>query len=227
MPVEEETLIVVIEPIILPSGAHLWFQSPHVQPFHLIEAKRLRDEAEPKRRAAIRKTVRTPDGSLRPVSPGTVFDALHGLSVAAILCAAAIEAYANDAIRRLPEDAMVEVKTRLGGKTITVMRDKAAMDRLRIGEKLSRVVPILTGRPSIKGTKKWQDFRRINRLRNDLLHMRPEVLDDPAKPGIFGRLLLGEASNAPEDSAAVIEVLEPGWFPEALRSDFGLAAKTA
>ena len=222
VPVTEETLIVVIEPITLPSRAELWFQSPHIQPFHLIEAKRLRDDAEPKRLASVTKTVRTPDGSLRPVSPGAVFDALHGLAVSVILCAVAIEAYANDAIRRLPDDSMLEVMTRVGGKTIPVMRGKPDMDRLRIGEKLTRVVPLLTGRDSIKGSKAWQDFRRINRLRNDLVHMKPEVRNDPEKPSPFGRLLLGEASTAPEDAAAVIEALEPGWFPERLRADFGL-----
>lgn len=227
MPVTEETLIVVIEPITLPSGAHLWFQSPHVQPFHLIEAKRLRDEAEPKRVDAITRTVRTPDGSLRPVRPADVFDALHGLAVTAILCAIAIEAYANDAIRRLPDDAMVEVPTRLNGQTVSVMRNRASMDWLPIADKLTRVLPLLTGRDSIKGTVAWQNFRRINRLRNDLVHMKPEALNDPAKPGPFGRLMLGEASQAPEDAAAVIEALEPGWFPERLRAEFRLPAQPA
>jgi hypothetical protein len=227
VPVSEETLIVVIEPITLPSGAHLWFQSPHVQPFHLIEARRLRDAAEPKRIEAITRTVRTPDGSLRPVRPAAVFDALHGLAVTAILCAMAIEAYANDAIRRLRDDAMVEVPTRLNGQTVPVMRNKASMDRLPIGDKLTRVLPLLTGRDSIKGTTAWQDFGRINRLRNDLVHMQPEALNDPAKPGPFGRLMLGEASKAPEDAASVIDALEPEWFPERLRAEFGLPPQPA
>lgn len=223
VPVDEETLVVVIEPIKLPSGGELWFQSPHIEPFYLLEAKKLRDEAEPKRIASTKKTVPTPDGSLRPVNPGAVFDAIRGLALTAILSAAAIEAYANDAIRRLPDDAMVEIPTRLGGETIPVMRGKAEMDWLRIGEKLTRVVPLLTGRESIKGTKAWQDFRRINKLRNDLVHIKPEPRNDPAKPSPFGRLLLGEASRAPEDAAAVIEALEPGWIPARIRAEFGLA----
>jgi len=222
VPVAEETHIVVIEPITLPSGDELWFQSPHIQPFYLLEAKKLRDEAERKRVKSITKTVRTPDGSLRPADPGAAFDALRGLALTAILSAAAIEAYANDAIRRLPDEAMVEVPTRVAGKTITEMRGKARMDWLPIGDKLTRVVPLLTGGASIKGTKAWQDFRRINKLRNALVHIKPEVLNDPSKPGIFGRLMLGEASTAPEDAAAVIEALEPGWIPERIRAEFGL-----
>ncbi len=47
---------------------------------------------------------------------------------------------------------------------MTLMRDKAAMDWLSIGDKLTRVVPLLTGRESIKGTEAWQAFRRVNKL---------------------------------------------------------------
>jgi hypothetical protein len=221
VPVDEETLIVVVEPIRLPSG-ELWFQSPHVEPFYLLEAKKARDEAEPKRITSVTKTIRTVDGSLRPVNPGLAFDALRGLAITTILSAAAIEAYANDAIRRLPEDAMVEIPMRLGGETIPVMRGRAQMDRLPIADKLDRVIPLLTGRDSIKGTKAWQDFRRISRLRNALMHIRSIARNDPAKPGPFGRLLLGEASKAPEEVAAVIEALEPGWIPERVRAELGL-----
>lgn len=225
MPVSEETHIVAIEPMRLDSGESLWFQSPHIQPFYLLEAKKLRDEAERKRIKTVTRTVATLDGSLRPTDPAAAFDALRGLALAAILSAAAIEAYANDAIRRLPEDAMVEIPTRVAGETIIEMRGKARMDWLPIGDKLTRVVPLLTGRDSIKGTKAWQDFRRINKLRNALVHIKPEIRDDPDKPGPFGRLMLGEASTAPEDAAAVIEALEPGWIPERIRAEFGLLPK--
>jgi hypothetical protein len=38
-----------------------------------------------------------------------------------------------------------------------------------------------------------------------LLHVERVAVNDPLKPSAFGRLLLGEGSNAPEDAAAVIE----------------------
>ncbi len=164
VPVDEETFAFAIEPITLESGQQLFFQSPFVVPFYLLTAKSLRDKAEPKRLAAVTKTVTTPDGTLRPGRPADSFDGLEGLALSVILSACAIEAYANDAIRRLPDDAMVEVSERLGGKTVTLMRDKAAMDWLSIGDKLTRVLPLLTGRESIKGTEAWQAFRRVNKL---------------------------------------------------------------
>jgi len=225
VPVSEETLMVVVEPIKLPSSDVLFFQSPFIVPFYLLEAKKLRDEAEPLRLEALANTKREKDGTLRPLDPGGAFDALRGLALTVILSAAAIEAYANEAIFRLPDDAMIEVKTRVGGKTIPVTRDKARMDRLRIGEKLTRVVPLLTGQESIKGTKAWQTFRRINKLRNDLVHVKPKLENDPTDPGPFGRLMLGDGSKAPEEAATVIEALEPWWVPEHIRADFGLPLK--
>jgi hypothetical protein len=88
-----------------------------------------------------------------------------------MLALAAIEAHANDAIARLPEDALVEVPMRLGGKTVPVMRDQAAMDRLPLSEKVTRAVPLLTGRPSIKATRAWQPSgatTRTSRARSDV-----------------------------------------------------------
>jgi hypothetical protein len=142
--------------------------------------------------------------------------------LAVIMASAAIEAHANDMIGRLPDDAMVEIPTRLGGKTVHVMRNKAAMDWLPISDKLARAAPLLHGSKSIKGTAAWQKYRRLFRLRNALVHPRRVAVNDPLKPSAFGRLLLGEASSAPEDAAAVIEALEPGWIPARVRPELGL-----
>jgi hypothetical protein len=102
------------------------------------------------------------------------------------------------------------------------MRGKAAMDRLSLGEKLTRAAPLLNGRPSIKGTAAWQKYRQLVRIRNQLVHVTREAVNDPLKPSAFGKLMLGEGSQAPEDAAAVIEALEPGWIPKNIRAEFGL-----
>jgi hypothetical protein len=222
VPVSEPQTMVLIEPIHLPSGDDLYFQSPFVVPFYLLKSKMLRDGAEPKRLAAIRETAKTPDGTLRPLDPSSAFDALEDLALAVILAAAAIETHANDMIGRLPDDTTIEVPTQVADKTIPVMRNKAAMDRLRLGEKLTQAAPLLTGRSSIKGTAAWEKYKRLIRLRNALLHVKRVAVNDPLKPSAFGRLMLGEGSNAPEDAAAVIEALEPGWIPDHVRPEVGL-----
>jgi hypothetical protein len=222
VPVDEETFAVVIEPIRLDSGDGLFFQSPHVPPFYLLTAKAYRDRAEPKRLTTRTNTVRAKDGDFRPRDNKAAFDALEGLAIAVILSAAAIEAHANDMIGRLPDDAMVEVPTRLGGQTVAVMRSKAAMDWLPMSDKLAHAAPLLHGSESIKGTVAWQKYKQLFRIRNALMHPRREAINDPLKPSPFGRLLLGEGSSAPEDAAAVIEALEPGWLPEHVRPELGL-----
>ena len=222
VPFDEPHVLVVVEPIRLPSGDDLYFQAPFVVPFYLLKAKALRDKAEPLRRDTLEKTKRETDGTFRPLNPGRALDALEDLALSVVMAAAAVEAHVNDMIGRLPDDAMVEIPARLGGKTVPVMRDKSAMDWLPISDKIARAAPILHGAESIKGTLAWQKYKRLFRNRNALVHPRRTVVNDPLTPSVFGRLLLGESSSAPEDAAAVIEALEPGWIPSQVRSDFGL-----
>jgi hypothetical protein len=222
--VDEPHVAVVIEPVRLLSGEDLWFQTPFVVPFYLLKSKELRDVGEPLRKTALTETTANhEDGSLRPNDPFGVLDALENLALAVILAAAAIEAHANDMIGRLPDDAMVEIPTRVGGVTVPVMRNKTAMEWLPTGDKLARAAPLLHGTQSIKGTVPWQHYKRLFRLRNALVHQRREAVNDPLKPSAFGKLLLGGGSSAPEDAAGVIEALEPRWIPENIRPELGLS----
>lgn len=110
VPFDEPHAMVVIEPIRLPSGDDLYFQSPFVVPFYLLKSKALRDGTEPRRLDALTNTKRENDGTLRPLDPFGALDALEDLALAVIMAAAAIEAHANDMIGRLPDDAMVEIR---------------------------------------------------------------------------------------------------------------------
>jgi hypothetical protein len=219
VPVDEETFAVVVEPIRVQSGDVLMFQSPHVAPFYLLTAKALRDRADERRDLALRETVTTPDGSLRPADPAAAFDALEGLALCVILSAAAIEAHANDVIGRLDEDATMEVERR----GVTVVYDRESLIRwLSLEEKVAEGVRLHTGHKTIKGTKPWEAFKRVTRLRNELVHVKREAENDPDDPGPFGKLMLGEGSRAPEDAASLIEAVEPGWIPEHVRPLLGL-----
>jgi hypothetical protein len=219
VPVTESTFVIVVEPIRLETGDVLMFQSPHVPPFYLLTAKALRDRAEPRRIRALAKTATTPDGTLRPANPADSFAALEGLAQSVILSAAAIEAHANDMIRRLPSDATVEVERR----GLAVLYEQDSMERgLNLAEKLDLVGPMLTGRASIKGTRAWEAYRRVVPLRNELLHKTSEAENDPDDPSPFGQLMLGRGSGAPEDAAAVIHAVEPDWIPRHVRSELGI-----
>lgn len=117
---------------------------------------------------------------------------------------------------------MVDLPRRVADQTIYVSRAKSAMERLSLAEKLSYVVPLATGRESIRGTVEWQPFRRLRRLRNGIVHVTRDAYSDPDHPSPFGLFLSGEGSTAPEDAVATIEALEPGWLPAPVRAAFGL-----
>jgi len=220
VPVDEETFIFAVEPIRLDGGDVLMFQSPHVPPFYLLTAKAFRDTAEPQRIEALNRTSRETDGSLRPLDAAGAFDALEGLAVAVILSAAAIEAHANDMIRRLPEDASVTVKR----KNVEIVFERESMERaLYLEEKITLVGPMLNGGKSIKGTVAWEAYRRVVPLRNELLHMKSRAQNDPDEPGPFGLLMRGEGSRAPEDAAMLIHAVEPDWIPNRVRAELGIS----
>jgi hypothetical protein len=219
---DEPGLAVIVEPVLLESGETLWFQAPFTIPFYLLKAKALRDAAEHRRLAALSSMKPDDEGGMTIHDAFAALDAIEDLALAVIAALTAIEAHANDMIGRLPDDAMVEIPTRLGGSTVAVMRDKAAMDWLPLSDKIARAAPLLDHSASIKGTVAWQKYKRLSRLRNALVHPRRIAVNDPLKPSAFGKLLRGDGSSAPEDAAAVIEALEPGFVPAEIREEFGL-----
>src|SRR6266516_567416 len=79
---DEPHVMVLIEPIRLPSGDDLYFQSPFVVPFYLLKSKALRDAAEPRRLDGLTHTRREDDGTLRPLDPFGALDALEDLALA-------------------------------------------------------------------------------------------------------------------------------------------------
>jgi len=219
VPVDEKTFAVVVESIRLDRRDVLTFQSPYAPPFYLLSAKAFRDRAEPKRIEALTRTKRGKDGKLRPLDPAGAVAALEGLAIAVILSAAAIEAHANDMIRRLPEDASVEVQR----KSIRVVYERNAMEQsLNLVEKITLIGPLLTGRDSIKGTKAWEAYWRVVPLRNELLRVEPDGGSNSDQPGPFGLLMRGDGSCAPEDAAVAIDAVEPNWIPKHARLELGI-----
>jgi hypothetical protein len=139
-----------------------------------------------------------------------------------ILSAAAIEAHANDMIRRLDEEATVEVER----KNVKVVYERDSMERaLTLAEKVTLVGPMLTGSKSIKGTKAWEAYRRVVLLRNELLHMKSKAENNADEPGPFGLLMRGDASRSPEDAAAALTIHLRGLKPSSAASALGIAAR--
>jgi hypothetical protein len=88
----------------------------------------------------------------------TALDAIGDLAVAVLLSAAALEAVANECIAQLEDTVTIQLERRGEIQIIA----KADMERrLSLKEKFHLIVPMLSGLPSIKGTKAWKALKRV------------------------------------------------------------------
>jgi hypothetical protein len=223
VPVTEPTFIFPVDRLRLNDGHVLALHAVAVPAFYLLTAKELRDRGEPERLKTMETIRPSPSdtGSDMDVSDDSLAtDALGRLASAVILSVAAIEAYANEAIDRLDPAATVTIERR--GDQVEVPQSELVR-RLSLDEKLDLVAPLVSGRASIKGTRPWELFKKLNELRGEVVHVKARGrTDDPDIPSALGRLLLGEGSSCIEDAAAVINACDPGWLPEPARRALGI-----
>jgi hypothetical protein len=98
---------------------------------------------------------------------------------------AAIEAVVNEMIES-QDDAFTITHTNAHGDEQEL--GKADMvRRLNTADKLHRVIPEITGEPSVKGTIYWERFVRVRRMRNALVHVKEgNYSADPDNPSAYG-----------------------------------------
>lgn len=224
MPIGEPGFIALVDRLRLPDGNVLAFHAAAVPAFYLLTAEDLRDRGERERErvmARIRPSSEMNDWSdLDVTGDSLAMDALGKIASAVILSVCAVEAYANEAIDRVDPAATVTIERR-GESTEVAQPDMVR--RLRLDEKLDLVAPIVSGRPSIKGTRPWELFKRLNELRGEIVHVKARGRTaDPDIPSALGRLIVGEGATCIEDAAAAIDACEPGWLPQTSRQALGL-----
>lgn len=85
--------------------------------------------------------------------------------------------------------------------------------RLNITEKLSQAVPMLdTGEP-IKGTRPWERYRHLKKLRDDLVHVKSGGYDpSPDAHTAYDRLNLGDGDSCARDAFDIVEACRPGFL---------------
>jgi hypothetical protein len=189
------------------------FFVPQVVSFNLIEASKRLRRAERLRRQALSQTMAIPGAPDRLTNVGAVLDCLSESTTAVLLSFAAIEGMANSSIDELQEDAEVIVNRR--GIDVVTAKDNMVR-RLSLAEKLDLVVPMLTARPSVKGSQGWQDFVLLRRLRDDLVHMRTGPQSDPDRPTAYARIMAGEASDCVQRAANIVRSTRPEFLTEAV-----------
>ena len=101
-------------------------------------------------------------------------DALAALVFSALW----VEAFANELLHRFGtgrDDEMTEPLRRL--RTMANAADLSARDA-RLDVKVQVIAASLTGSPFDKGRQPYQDFQLLLRLRNDLVHHKPETVNE-------------------------------------------------
>jgi hypothetical protein len=185
---------------------------------NLDVARKLRDRGRTARRRALRQTepMQSPIGvGARIADAGAVFDALAQLGAAVVLAFAAIEAFANEVIELLPETTTVTPP----GLRKPVPRDKMART-LGLRDKLELAIQEAEQVQAVgPDSELWASFEGLKDLRDALVHLKERgASNDPDDPSPYGLLLLGEADDAPERAAGIIEALWPGFLPDRVRS---------
>jgi hypothetical protein len=91
---------------------------------------------------------------------------------------------------------------------------------LRLRDKLELAIPQVEQVQAVSAESElWESFEELKGLRDELVHLKERgASNDPDAPSPYGRLILGEADDAPERAAAMIDALWPGFLPARVRA---------
>ena len=87
--------------------------------------------------------------------------------------------------------------------------------RLNISEKLELAVPLLPDGENTKGTKAWEQFVHLKRLRDDLVHVKERgYSSDPDDPSTYDKVMIGAADSCASDAIDLVLAARPRFLPE-------------
>lgn len=203
-------------PVKLDDGRVVDFPAPQFVAFFLVEAQRHLKRGERLRRQTLNQLRRHMDGSWSTTNPAVAFDCFSELAAAVLFAYAATESLANGIIEGFPDEMRWEHAARDG---TTKSFDKSEIvRRLSTSTKLGEVIPQLTEAASIKGTRTWEGFVALRRIRDELVHIKHGGYSATAdEPSEYGMLLQGRASTCVADAVALVDALNPAWLSAATR----------
>jgi hypothetical protein len=202
--------IVAVSPVLMGDERELQWHPPQPVAFSLVEAKRLCDRAVPRRLAIIGNLERRPNDTYQPTNQHKALDVVADLWSAVLHSFAAIEAIANDSIDRLPPGTVVTIGKKGDTRDIT---QPEMVRRLNLDEKLSQTVPMLDIGKQIKGTRPWERYRHLKKLRDDLVHVKARGYDpSPDVRTAYDRLILGDGDTCAHDAFEIVEACRPGFL---------------
>jgi hypothetical protein len=216
-PHQAGALVGSVMPVAMPDGRLIWFPAPSFTALYLVEAKGHLDRGKRLRTRALAQLRTAHDGKLLVTDKQAVLDCFAEMTRAVLMSYAAIEAVVNEMIES-QDDAFTIMHANVHGEEQELGKAEVVR-RLSTAEKLHRVIPEITGEPSIKGTVYWERFVRVRRMRDALVHVKEgNYSADPDNPSTYGMLLRGDADECVLDVCALITKLDPDRLSEAAQN---------
>lgn len=103
---------------------------------------------------------------LQSLTDMDIFSYLEDVMASVVFAYTSLEAFANEAI---PDDFVYTIPK----SKCSEVYSKSQIERsLSLQTKLGDILPSISGVPSPKGIKVWQDFLSLEELRNNIIHMK-------------------------------------------------------
>jgi hypothetical protein len=132
-----------------------------------------------------------------------VFDGIEQRIASAIFGITAVEAFANEVISYAYAQGF-QYEQKRKRKLIEVLNYQSALEDLRLEEKIGYLLPQVFKTASPRGTLPWQHFRRLIRLRNRIIHLKPQDSGSSADSSLWEDLLSPHDGDFGKQSHALI-----------------------
>lgn len=176
-------------------------------------------QAEALKRSFEYKEAPSPTGPVRHiVSTSKLFDYFERSMVAVFFSYQAIEAFCNEEILRI-SPAVIEVK---GKKGKELLEKREAERQLSTSDKLGNVLPKILNVSTIKGNRLWEKFLDLEHIRNAVVHLKNQTVQNINSPNSAEQTLLTLlAKDACLWPRATLQILEhfvrdpiPDWYEQ-------------
>ena len=176
-------------------------------------------QAEALKRSFEYKEAPSPTGPVRHiVSTSKLFDYFERSMVAVFFSYQAIEAFCNEEILRI-SPAVIEVKGKNGKE---LLEKREAERQLSTSDKLGNVLPKILNVSTIKGNWLWEKFLDLEDIRNAVVHLKNQTVQNINSPNSAEQTLLTLlAKDACLWPRATLQILEhfvrdpiPDWYEQ-------------
>jgi len=111
-----------------------------------------------------------------------VFDYLEQIMSSIVFACSALESFANEAI---PEDYLYESKKQKGKIIKVYSKASIEKEKISLNEKLGVILPDALGLETAKGKEVWENYKKLEGLRNRIIHLKSIDISHSTKDNRF------------------------------------------